>query len=220
MKRATLCISAGLLITAAAFGRYTVISDAGYGSEPALSEVLNIVAPVPGGWGSIDDLNSNTNGLRVSDNADQVWNSGSKVTVLTTFWGGAAEPGDTGGHYVRYDSSDAYVIGVGGGTFGAWSNEAMNSGTISDRAVTFDVSGLDVYAWTAGDKNNSVTSLVSSPLNSSAYIVAFETGRDGDYQDMLVLIEQGRIIPAPGAIVLSCCGALFVGWLRRRQVIV
>ena len=244
MKITTILMCSGLLITATAFGRYTTINDASYGSESSLYEVLDIVAPVSGGWTSTAGLNTNVNGLRVSDDADQFCDSGSyKVTVLTTFWGGTAAPGDTGEQYVRYGAPDgtgstnltavdepgdtgsfqssgtSFVIGDGGGTFGAWSIEALNSGPITDRAVTFDVSGLDVYAWTAGDKNNPVTSLLSSPFNHSKYIMAFETGSDGDYQDMLVLIEGARIVPAPGAMMLGCCGVFIVSWFRQRHFI-
>jgi hypothetical protein len=126
------------------------------------------------------------------------------------------DPGDSG----SIQPQGSFALGDGGGTYGAWSVEALNSGPISDRAVTFDVSGLDVYAWTAGDKNNPLTSLLSSSGNYPAYIMAFEVGRDGDYQDMLILIEGLRIIPAPGAMLLSCCGVLLLGWFQRKRLIV
>ena len=241
-KAGLLIITSSLMIITVSYGRYTTISDASYGSEPSLNNVLDIVAPVAGGWGSTTDLNTNTNGLRISDNSDQLWNSGTtKVTILGTFWGGTDGPGDTGDQYLRYGSPDgstltnlasldnpgdsggfqageSFALGDGGGTYGAWTVESLNSGPIADRAVTFDVTGLDVYAWTAGDMNNPVTSLVSSPF-SQAYLVAFEVGGDGDYQDMLFLVEIGRVVPVPSSILLCCSGAIFIGLVRRKQAI-
>jgi hypothetical protein len=232
----------GLLSSEATFARYSTILDAGYGSEPDLYEVLDVVAPIPGGWMSTTALNTNVTGLRIDDDADQLWQSGSfKATVITTFWGGTAAPSDTAEQFFRYDdnvdgsspveltdiddpgetagftvSDGPFVIGSGGGIYGAWSNEALNSGPLSDRAVTFNVQGLDIYTWMAGDKSNPTTSLLLSSVHLPAYIVAFETGLDGDYQDMLVLVESIRPIPAPRAVVLGSIGLLFVGWLRRK----
>jgi hypothetical protein len=140
-----------------------------------------------------------------------------KATVLTTFWGGSAAPGDTGGHFIQYGSD---TVGSGGGMYGAWSLESLNSGPISDRAVTFDMQGLDVYTWLAGNASNPNVALLNASGGYPAYIVAFETGSDGDYQDMLILLQAIKPIPAPGSIVLGGIGLLFVGWLRRRQIAV
>jgi hypothetical protein len=159
------------------------------------------------------------------------------------FWGGTDYPYDNANQYFRYDEDldgsspydllginapgqgvgfwpgNVFIIGDGGGTYGAWSMEALNTGPLSDRMVTFNVSGLDIYTWTAGDKTSPTATLWRSSISAPAYIVGFEAGSDGDYQDMAMLIERAAPIPAPGAFLLAGIGAGLIGWLRRRRTI-
>ena len=178
--------------------------------------MLDIVAPLGGGlsWTSSAYLNAGAGGRRVDDRTDQVWMADGLfgAAILTEFWGGTDYPYDNANQYFRYDDdldgsspfdllgiddpgdafagwpSNAFIIGDGGGTDKAWSREALNTGPLTDRMVTFNVSGLDIYIWTAGDKTNPTTTL-RSLFSASTYIVGFDAGYDGDYQDMVVLIE-------------------------------
>ncbi len=209
--------------------------------------MLDIVAPLGGGssWTSSAYLNAGADGRRVDDSTDQIWMADGVViaTVLTEFWGGTSYPHDDAGQFFRYDEdldgssptnltdlddpgdtasglvSSPSIIGDGGGTDGAWSMEALNTGALTDRMVTFNVSGLDIYAWTAGDKTSATTTLLSSSSSAPAYIVGFDAGSDGDYQDMIMLIEGAAPIPAPGAILLAGIGAGLVGWMRRHRTL-
>jgi len=178
---------------------------------------------------------------------DQVWADGTvEVTVSTLFWGRTSYPYDNSGQYFRYDDNldgssptnlttvddpgdsatlsamSSFIIGDGGGNVGAWSRESLNAPTgweddNNDRMVTFDVAGLDVYAWTAGDADNPTTSLIrSSSETGAAYIVAFDPGSDGDYQDMVVLIEGANPVPVPGAVLLGILGLGAVGVKLRK----
>ena len=249
MKKITiilvLCLALAGPATSPALAGFTTIQDSASGSEPDLWEVLDIVAPLSGGssWTSSAYLNAGAGGRRVDDSTDQVWMADGLVliTVLTEFWGGTDYPYDNANQYFRYDDDldgsspyvagndpgdssagylyNTYIIGDGGGTYGAWSREALNTGPLTDRMVTFNVSGLDIYTWTAGDKTNPTTTLWHSSISAPAYIVGFDAGSDGDYQDMLVLIEGARPIPAPGAILLGGIGIGLVGWLRRRRTL-
>ena len=172
---------------------------------------------------------------------DQIWADGTvDVTVSTLFWGGNAFPSDGAGQYFRYDDDldgssptlltslddpgetgslpnmAKFIIGDGGGV-GAWSRESLNAatgweGTNNDRMVTFDVSGLDIYAW---NYDNS-TSLLHSAIEGPAYIVGFDPGSDGDYQDMIVLIEGANPVPVPAAVLLGLLGLSAAGIKLRK----
>lgn len=245
MKRLILIAVVCAFMSVPVFADFSTIHDATSGSEPDLYAVLDVVAPIAGGWGSTANLNSNASGLRVLDRPDapgdiydQIWADGTvNVTVTTLFWGGTSHPQDPAGQYFRYDddidgssptnltsvddpgdsatlSSMAKFIIGDGGQLGAWSRESLNSTTNwddgankKDRMVTFDVSGLDIYAW---NYNNSTTLLYSS-IAGPAYIVGFDPGTDGDYQDMLVLIEGANPVPVPGAVLLGILGLGAVG---------
>jgi len=264
MKRLISILVLCAFVTPAVWADFTTIQGAGSGSEPDLYVVLDVVAPISGGWLSTGDLNSNTSGLRVLDRPDaagdiydQIWKDGTvDVTVSTLFWGGHAYPSDSANQYFRYDDDldgssptnldgiggnpdvdapgdsatltgmSTFIIGDGGGNVGAWSRESLNVATgwendNNDRMVTFDVAGLDVYAWTDGDGTASdpiQTSLIrSSAEDGSAYIVGFDPGSDGDYQDMLVLIEGANPVPIPGAVLLGILGLGAVGVKLRKH---
>ena len=81
---------------------------------------------------------------------------------------------------------------------------------VRDRMVTFDVSGLTVYAWDHGvdPAPGSGKRIVRAPEDAGpAYVVAFEAGIDGDFQDMVVLVE-GAMVPEPAALVVLSIGGV------------
>ena len=108
------------------------------------------------------------------------------------------------------------------GTVKAWSIESLNSpwgsGHQSDRMVTFDVSGLDVSRWESGSApvaGDGKTLVRSADADGAAYIVAFDPGSDGDFQDMLFMVEEAHV-PEPSTIALLVGGGLV--WLYRRKI--
>jgi hypothetical protein len=249
MKR-FLTILTGVALTFAmagpALGGFTTI-HAGSASEPDLWEALNDVAPGVS-WTSTDYLNAGAGGRRVDDLYDQIWIDGTvTVTATALYWGGAANPGDTANQRMAWSDDevggsnpqfpnvnfanlgsadtfapvDEFIVGDdkdSNGSVEAWSVQSLNSpisGTGStDRMVTFDVAGLDIYYW---DGSGFAT---LKTAGSDSYIIAFDPGTDGDYQDMLVLMEGARpVVPAPGAILLGSIGVGLVGWLRRRRAL-
>ena len=249
MKRIILTAVVCICMSVPALADYSTIRDAG-GGEPDLWQVLDMVAPITGGWGSTADLNNNTSGRRVLDRpdapgdiVDQIWTGGpANVTITTLFWGGGGVPVDSANQYFRYDGNidgssptsvfsvddpqdsvalpamDSFIIGDGG-QLGAWSRESLNAmtawddgGNRRDRMVTFDVSELDIYAW----NYNNTTTLLRSSVAGPAYLVAFDPGRDADYQDMLALVEGVNPVPVPGAVLLGMLGLTAAGVKLRK----
>ena len=93
---------------------FTNIKDATSGHEPSLYSVLGEVAPEYN-WVNTDYLNSGAGGRRVNDIDDMMWYSTGReisITMLATYWGGNALPGDSLGQEVVYDldSSDGRNI--------------------------------------------------------------------------------------------------------------
>jgi hypothetical protein len=168
------------------------------------------------------------------------------VTATALYWGGAANPADTDNQVLIWDDwpgmAGPYTTNVKVGTMGtsdtidmtafakptfilgddsrsyadAWSKESLNTwntptGT-SDRMVTFDVAGLDIYYW----DTSTVGWTKLKTAGDGAYMVCFDPGADGDFQDLIVLVEDAHPVPAPGAIVLGLMGLGAVGvWMRR-----
>lgn len=169
------------------------------------------------------------------------------VTATALWWGGTAEEGSTADQRFMYDDSidglsrtyigpaapwesgdtgtfnigtnDPFIIGVDGNN-DAWSRQSLNSPGERDRMVTFDVSGLDIYVWLSGTLLNPILS--GSPVRygseaGSAYIVAFDTGSDTDYQDFIALIEGPAPVPVPGAVLLGLLGLSVAGIKLRKH---
>jgi len=114
-----------------------------------------------------------------------------------------------------------FIMGVDGAN-DSWSLESINPAVGDtgdhDRMVTFDVSGMDISAWISGTESTAVLSPIrSSAATGSAYIVAFDTGRDGDYQDFIGLVEGPCPVPVPGAVLLGMLGLSVVGVKLRKR---
>ena len=225
-------------------GDYTLVKDATSGTEIDLWQALNAVAPLPApSWTSTPYLNSGADGRRIADGHDNIW-TGSDVTVtaLTVFWNGLSTPSDTNAQQLVYDTNlsgispvglpvdmasvgssvtfqpneTSFILGDRANTTLAWSRESLNTGFLTDRMLTFDVSNLSIYAWNQLD--HAYTTLVRSATEAGpAYVVTFDPGQDSDFQDLVVLVEGARpVAPAPGAVVLGSIGLAMVGWLKRR----
>ena len=113
-------------------------------------------------------------------------------------------------------SSNPFIIGVDGNE-DAWSRQSLNSPNSRDRMVTFDVSGMDIYAWLSGTLASPTLSSSVSSKTGYAYIVAFDTGNDTDYQDFIALIEGPAPVPVPGAVLLGMLGLSVAGVKLRKH---
>lgn len=134
------------------------------------------------------------------------------------------DPGDSG-TFTLAPKEYFVMLDYGTDSRQAWSRESLNTLNKAgeyDRMVTFDVSGLDIYAWTAGDYTSPTTSnavIRSAVETGPAYIVCFDPGTsDTDFQDMIVLIEGAVPTPVPGAVLLGILGlGAASAKLRRRR---
>jgi hypothetical protein len=245
MRKSLIAIVAVALVggiaASAQAGMYTEIRDATSGQEPDLWQVLDSVAP-DYSWQSTDYLNQGAGGRRVSDEWDMVWEGETiDVWLLTTYWGGNANPQDSLGQQLVYDDTaldgNAYTaLSPGVDDWGdhaqiatawpnqliwadessrpeAWSDPTLNSafpGGITDRVTSYDVSGLDIYAW-SGSSYELIVPAAASP----SYILAFDPGSDRDYQDMLVLVQGASPVPEPATLSLLAFGTAAVIGRRR-----
>lgn len=227
-----------------AYGDYTLVKDNTSDAEIDLWQALNAVAPLPApDWTSTSYLNSGADGRRLADGHDNIW-TGSDITVtaLTGLCGGLSTPSDLYAQQLVYDTDlsgttpvglpvdvahvgrsvtfqpngTRFIFGDRAGSTLAWSRDSLNTGSLTDRMLIFDVSTLSIYAWNQLD--NAYTTLVRSATEvGPAYVVTFEIGSDRDYQDLLVLVEGTRpVAPAPGAVMLGSIGLAMVGWIKRR----
>jgi len=208
---------------------YTTVSG-GAGSEADLSEILDIVTngqiTSVNTTDRVKDNQSNP-----GDVYDQFWVDGEvDVTATALWWGNTEIEGDNVRQQFMYDndidgssrtyvdpadwvsgnfgtftigSSDPFIMGVRnfGKGYDAWTRESLNNAGGRDRVVTFDVSGMDIYAWTGGAYDGSPAIIkhqvrLASDVGS-AYILGIDTGDDTDFQDFIALIEGPVPVPVP-----------------------
>jgi len=128
-----------------------------------------------------------------------------------------------------FTGDELFIIGARNNSSSkdAWSRESLNTytgtggtekpkGYSKDRMVTFDVSGMDIYTWDSGDKTSPDTTLYKAAITGPAYIVAFDTGSDGDHQDFVALIEGANPVPVPAAVLLGFLGLSAAGIKLRK----
>ncbi len=101
----------------------------------------------------------------------------------------------------------------------AWSDPSLNSAVgatgSTDRMVAFNLDGLSSIAL-LGPGGGSVN-LNSGAANRFSYLLFFDTGRDGDYNDLVVLVEGvANVIPLPSNAALGLAGLTAIGLRRRR----
>lgn len=128
------------------------------------------------------------------------------------------ESGSTGTFSVG--SGDPFIVGVRNSdtSVNAWSRQSLNSPNARDRMVTFDVSGMDIYAWKSGDKVDPILEQIRfSSDPGRAYLLGIDTGSDTDYQDFIALIEGPCPVPVPGAVLLGMLGLGVAGLKLRKR---
>jgi len=173
-------------------------------------------------WGGQAAEGSSANQRFMYDlNVDGTSRTYVKPNATETYW----ESGDS----KTFTGDELFIIGARNDTkkMDAWSRESLNTytgtggteaptGKSKDRMVTFDVSGMDIYTWDSGDKDNANTTLYKSKISGPAYIVAFDTGSDGDHQDFVALIEGASPVPVPAAVLLGFLGLSAAGIKLRK----
>lgn len=120
-------------------------------------------------------------------------------------------------HEFQIGEGGLYIVGDDANSTMAWSLESLNTGPLIDRMVAFDVTGLDIYYWNPDGAPGDEWELLTHAPATNAWILAFDPGRDSDFQDMLIYMDGGHPweIPAPGAVILGAIG-LGVIWRTKR----
>ena len=169
------------------------------------------------------------------------------VTFTALFWGGNSIDDpignathsfgytlDNGAKQTVFSSGDADlndsvvispVIGQGeirwfaqrGGKH-AWSDPSMNSALgatgSTDRMIAFNLDGLETLNLLGANRPMPID---RAPGDRFSYILAFDTGNDADYNDLIVLVQGvTNAIPLPSAATMGLIGVAGAAQRRRR----
>ena len=141
-------------------------------------------------------------------------NNGPKQNVFST---GASDLNDTVQINPVIGEGDIRWFAQRGGNT-AWSDPSMNSPLgatgSTDRMVAFNLDGISSISMLGGE---GLMTLNDLPGDRFAYLLAFDTGRDADYNDLIVLVQGvTNAIPLPSTAAMGLIGMAAIGQRRRR----
>lgn len=223
-----------------ALAGFTTINSAP-AAEVGLAGSGGVLDLVTGG-----SVTSVSDSRRVNDSFDRFFVDGTvPVSFTALFWGGTAAPEGSAAHefFINnvtamtstsvFNTNDPGVDpGAQFGSFMAAPGELLTfeadnltNGTVAssdpsgntpfgdgttDRMVTFDLTGLSLFEI---DGMTPVTLSGEVPV----YLLAFDTGSDQDFNDLVVLVEGARAIPLPHPAALATAGLAGLAVVRRRR---
>lgn len=223
----TIAAAAASLFGATAAHAGVTHINAGYASEDGINQIL--AHQYGGVFGASGDnwSNGSVTATRVNDDSDQIWSTGFVAAEAVARFAGYSQSfgifsGASGGSFAKLFDVSGFGYGVSGAA------TELSLGSIYRLARAGDAAVANSHASENGGGADHMVTYQINGLNdhTSTYMVFFEDGGDGDFNDLSVQLKtaavqgppNGQAVPLPAAAWMglsTLAGGGIVGGARR-----